>query len=108
MLNDSKFERIKTKVLALGPIVPGTLRKVYLRCGKKNCRCRTSRKSHWHGPYFFWDRKEGKKLSSRSIPSELVRLIREWIDNRRELDQIISRMLKQGMKIATDQLKSSK
>ena len=108
MLNDPKFEEIKTKILALGPIVPGTLRKVYLRCGKKNCRCQTNRKDHWHGPYSFWDRKEDKKLSSRSIPPELVCLIRGWIENRRKLDRIISQMLKQGMNIATEKLKSSK
>ena len=53
MLNNPEFEKLRTAILALGPVVPGTLRKVYVRCGKKNCRCQIGRKSYWHGPYFF-------------------------------------------------------
>ena len=104
MLHDTEYEKFKASILALGPIVPGTLRKVYLRCGNKNCHCKADNRKNWHGPYTFWDRKEGKKLSSRSIPSKQVHVIRGWIYNRRDLMRIVRRMLKHGVKMA-DQIK---
>ncbi len=100
MLNDTEYIKLKNSIIALGPVLPGTLRTVYLRCGDKKCRCKTKDKSQWHGPYSFWDRKDGKQLSSRSISLETAQLLREWINNRRELNGIVRKMLKQGMKMA--------
>src|SRR5579863_3262285 len=107
MSNDAAYEGLKDSILALGPVLPGTIRKVYLRCGKKNCHCQSNDKKQWHGPYSFWDRKEGKKLSSRSIPSNQVKLFQDMIDKRRELERIVRQMLKHGTTMA-EQLKSSK
>ena len=106
MLNDLQYEQLKKTIHSLGPVLPGTLRTVYLRCGKKNCRCQSDEKSRWHGPYLFWDRKEGKKLSSRSIPAGSVKIIRSWIKNRRILERIVSKMLQQGVKVASQIYKS--
>jgi hypothetical protein len=107
MSNDPEYERLKESILALGPVLPGTIRKVYLRCGKKNCRCQSTDKKQWHGPYSFWDRKEGKRLTSRSIPSDQVELIQSGINKRRELERIMRQMLNHGIKMA-EGLKPSK
>jgi len=98
-MSEDQYQKLKEKILNLGPVVPGHLREVYLRCGRKNCRCHTKRKTDWHGPYIFWDRHDGKKLASRSIPAEQVELIRHWIDNRRKLDRIVWEMQQQGLKM---------
>lgn len=107
MLSDAEYEGLKNSILALGPVLPGTIRKVFLRCGKKNCHCQSNDKKQWHGPYSFWDRKEDKHLSSRSIPSKQVKLFQAWIDKRRELERIVQQMLDHGVTMA-EQLKSSK
>lgn len=107
MLDDSEYERLKDSILTLGPVLPGTIRKVFLRCGKKNCHCQSNDKRHWHGPYYFWDRKEGKRLSSRSISPKQVKLIQGWINKRRELERIVRQMLDHGVAMA-EGLKSSK
>jgi len=101
MLNDAEYIKLKKLVLGLGPVLPGTLRTVYLRCGSKNCRCKTKDKSQWHGPYSFWDRKDGKKLASRSVSLETAQILRVWIKNRREFSRIFNKMLTQGMKMAS-------
>jgi hypothetical protein len=107
MLSDSEYEGLKNSILALGPVLPGTIRKVYLRCGKKNCHCQSNDKKQWHGPYSFWDRKDDKHLSSRSIPADQVKLFQGWINKRRELERIVQQMLNHGVAMA-QQLKSSK
>ena len=107
MLNDAEYMKLKNSILALGPVLPGTLRTVRLRCNSKNCHCQTKDKNQWHGPYSYWDRKDGKQLSSRSVSFETVQLLRAWIKNRRELNRIVRKMLQQGMKMAS-QLNASK
>ena len=106
MLND-EYGELKALILRIGPVVPGHLREVYLRCGRKNCRCRSIQKKNWHGPYIFWDRHDGKKLASRSIPPEHAQAIRSWINNRKKLDCIVLRMHQCGLRMA-DQLQKFK
>jgi hypothetical protein len=108
MLNDPEYEKLKKTIHSLGPVLPGTLRTVYLRCGKKNCRCQSDKKNRWHGPYSFWDRKEGKRLSSRSLTAESAKAIRGWIKNRRLLERIVSKMLEHGVKVTSQIYKSKK
>lgn len=106
--NQKKYEQFKKAIIALGTVIPGTLRTVYLRCGKTNCRCQTGKKVHRHGPYSFWDRKEGKRLSSRSISTETVDVVQDWIKNRRVLEDIVRQMLRHGTKVANEQINISK
>jgi hypothetical protein len=108
MFNNPQYEQFKKTILSLGPVIPGTLRTVYLRCGKKNCRCQTGKKKYRHGPYSFWDRKEGKRLSSRSIPSEMVEAIQDWIKNRRGLENTARQMLQHGVKVADKRIDIAK
>jgi len=107
MLNGPQHDEFKKKILSLGFVIPGTLRTVYLRCGKKNCRCQTGKKEHRHGPYSFWDRKEGGRLSSRSISTEMVKVLQHWINNRRGLENIVRQMLQQGVKVANKKINTS-
>ena len=38
------FNRLKKKIQNFGLIIPGTIRTVYLRCGKENCKCQQGEK----------------------------------------------------------------
>lgn len=101
MLKDAEYEQFKKNILSLGPVLPGTLRTVYLRCGKKNCRCQEGDEKKWHGPYLFWDRKEEGRLSSRSVSGTSIKIIRGWINNRKILERIVYQMLQHGVKRAS-------
>ena len=103
---DDEYGKLKALILKIGPVVPGHLREVRLRCGRKNCRCRSSQKKNWHGPYVFWDRRDGKKLTSRSLPTEHVRVIQSWLNNRKNLERIVLRMNRCGLRMV-DQIKRS-
>jgi hypothetical protein len=102
---DAEYENLKASLMSLGPVVPGRLREVYLRCGKKNCRCWTDKKD-WHGPYVFWDRTDGKRLASRSVNMDHAKILRCWIRNRKEFERIVRAIYKRGLWMA-DRLKKS-
>lgn len=95
------YESLKRKVLSIGLVIPGTLREMYHRCGKSYCMCMQS-EEHRHGPYFLWDRKVGGKLASKSIPKEDVPLYKEWMENRKKLDEVVAEMIICGYQHATE------
>jgi len=96
----NELELLKQKLLATGLAIPGTLRETYHRCGKEYCQCMISDK-HRHGPYFLWDRRVQGKLAAKSIPKEDVPLYTEWIENRIQLNDTVTKMIECGNKYAT-------
>lgn|SRR3989338_2898077 len=100
MTPQEKYLELKKKIMDLGIVIPGTVRKVTLRCGNAGCHCRESKKNR-HGPYLFWDRKKKGKLSSRSIDETCLDQFQQGIKNRRELETIIRKMLALGLEIAS-------
>lgn len=81
--------------------IPGRVRSVLMKCGKDNCPCRDDLDKR-HGPYFFWDRKVNGKLSSLSIPKELVPSFEKWIRNRKKLEATVVKVLDLSQKIASE------
>lgn len=52
MIEDNEdVKRIKSKLLELGPVLPGSLSKQWNVCGKPGCRCKDPEKPKKHGPY---------------------------------------------------------
>jgi hypothetical protein len=47
-----KIEAIKQKLLALGPLHPGSVSRQYQVCGNPACRCLHPTKPQKHGPYY--------------------------------------------------------
>jgi hypothetical protein len=48
---DEQILQIKQRLLALGPIHPGSLSRQYQVCGKSGCKCHDPEKPKLHGPY---------------------------------------------------------
>ena len=57
------------------PLIKGTLIRVYIRCGKRNCRCLKGKK---HLAYYLSSKEKGK-THLLYIPKELLKDIREAI-----------------------------
>lgn len=94
-----ELEVIKTRLTDFDLALPGTVRRIFLKCGKPVCACRKD-KSARHGPYFLWDRKVGARLSSMSIDSEDLPLLKRWIENRRKLEEHLLKVLSLSQAIA--------
>ena len=43
---------IKTKLLGLGPVLPGSLGKQWNVCGTPGCKCKDPKQPRRHGPYY--------------------------------------------------------
>ncbi len=96
-----KHENLKKRIANVGIVIPGTIRETYLQCGRQNCRCQKS-KEHFHGPYFLWDRRVEGKLSSKSLPKELIPIYQEWIKNRHLLEKIVQELINNGKDYASN------
>ena len=84
---EARIETLKHELLRLGDLRPGTLSEQYNVCGKAGCRCKAD-PPILHGPYYLWTRKVAGKTTSRLVTAEQADQYRQWIANRRTLDEI--------------------
>lgn len=49
---EAVVSRIKTRMLELGPVLPGSLSKQWNVCGSPGCRCKDPKRPRRHGPYY--------------------------------------------------------
>jgi hypothetical protein len=61
--------------------------KPYTACGKAACRCHADPPQR-HGPYYQYSRKVAGKTVSPLVTAEQADQYRQWIANRRTLDEI--------------------
>lgn len=67
-----------------GPILPGSIAVVWIRCGKKNCLCHKDPEQK-HGPYYQWSGIIDGKRTSRMIPSKMLKECQTRIRNYEKL-----------------------
>ena len=48
----SEVERIKARIMKLGPVLPGSLSKQWNVCGSPGCKCKDPKHPRRHGPYY--------------------------------------------------------
>jgi hypothetical protein len=83
--------KILAKITRIGPILPGTLNTVMNRCGKPRCACHGD-PPRLHGPYITWTRKLAGKTVTRRLTPEQADRYRPWLENNRQLRQLISEL----------------
>jgi Family of unknown function (DUF6788) len=84
---ERRYRELKKRLQGLGFAVAGTITERYTMCGKANCRCHADPPQR-HGPYYQYSRKVAGKTTSRLITAEQADQYRQWIANRRTLDEI--------------------
>jgi hypothetical protein len=99
---NKKYKCLLQRVAQIGIAIPGTIRKVYLKCGKQNCCCMTGIERDRHGPYYFWDRKVNGRLTSLSIAKKDLALYKQYISNRKVLEKITTEILEVGCNLLTN------
>ena len=90
---ERRYRALTAKLTDVGFISPGSLVVRETSCGKQGCRCQADPPRR-HGPYHQWSRAVAGKTQSRRLTEPEARLYREWIANRRHLEQIITEMEK--------------
>jgi len=84
---ERRYRELKKRLQSLGFAVAGTITERYTVCGKASCRCHADPPQR-HGPYYQYSRKVAGKTVSRLITAEQADQYRQWIANRRTLDEI--------------------
>lgn len=84
-------EELTAELATIGFISPGSVVSRYTSCGKPGCRCQADPPQR-HGPYYQWSRAVAGKTVSRRLNETEAELYRNWIANRRRLEQIIAQM----------------
>lgn len=92
---ESQLNDLKKQITELGLPIPGSIQTMYLRCGKKNCRCHKA-KDQRHGPYYLWYRRVNGKTTTQSIAEEDAPLYRMWIGNREKMDALVQKIVSMG------------
>jgi hypothetical protein len=94
-----QYARARAELADLGYLLQGSVTERRLACGKARCACTTDLQA-WHGPYLQWSRKKGgRTVSTYLLPAQAV-LCRQWIQNNRKLEKIITKMRELSRRVA--------
>jgi hypothetical protein len=84
------YEAAKVRLAEVGFTCEGSLVERYTTCNNPRCRCADP--AQRHGPYWQLSWKHGGRTVSRIISADQAELYREWIANRRRLQEILTAM----------------
>ena len=90
---ERRYQALTAKLTDVGFISPGSVVVRETSCGKQGCRCQADPPRR-HGPYHQWSRAVAGKTRSRRLTEPEADLYRQWIANRRHLEQIVTEMEK--------------
>jgi hypothetical protein len=90
------LKSVQDELCDIGFVLPGSIVKRFMRCGREGCSCQTDPKAV-HGPYYDWSRKvNGKTVSTRLTEKEATLLIK-WIDDKNRLYGLVTKMERIGL-----------
>jgi hypothetical protein len=86
-----RYQAVQDQLRELDFAVPGSVIERYTVCGAPRCRCHDDPPLR-HGPYFQYTRKLAGKTLTHRLTAEQAQRYREWIANRRKLDELTAEM----------------
>jgi hypothetical protein len=95
----AEYDQLKETFLQLGYILQGSVTERYMECGKPSCSCRDD-PARRHGPYYQWSRKIRAKTESTYLSAEQAKICGEWIQNHRQMEELMRRMQKISRRVA--------
>ncbi len=89
---ERQIEKIKSEVVALGDLRPGSLSKQYNVCGNPRCRCKASPPQK-HGPYYQLSFTRNGKSSSRFVRRDEVTAVKQHVKNYNRLRELVDQWI---------------
>ena len=96
---EARYAGLKRALIPIGYILPGTVIKRWMPCGKPSCRCASGPRHH-HGPYYQWSLALRGKPITRRLAVEHAKSYQEWTENNRKVRRILSKMRQTSMQAA--------
>ena len=100
-------ESIKTQIVELGDLRPGSLKDRFRKCGKPNCHC-AEPGDVGHGPSWSLTHGEKGKTVTKVIPAALVPQTREQLAEYQRLRGLTRELVKVNEKICDARIRSEK
>ena len=82
------IEKLKKKILRLGPMLPGSISEQYNVCGKAGCKCKRTVIPIKHGPYYQLSFTLAGKSSSLFINKNDLKLARRRVKTFKDFKQL--------------------
>ncbi len=88
---ERSYRQLAQRISDIGYIAAGSITHRYTRCATTGCRCHADPPQP-HGPYWQWTAKIDGKTVTRRLSETEARYYQQWIDNDRQLRELIERM----------------
>jgi hypothetical protein len=90
---NEKVERIRRRLINLGPILPGSIGEQWNVCGTAGCKCKDPVKPKKHGPYYQLSFSVGGRSSSLFIRKEDLLEARKRVRNFQEFKKLTTELI---------------
>lgn len=104
---ESRIQKIKQEIAALGPLRPGTLSQQFNVCGKPHCRCKANPPQK-HGPYYQLSFTWQGKSSTHFVRREHLQTVEEQLRNYKKLRELVDTWATLGMELSHLQLQQER
>ncbi len=102
---EQHLSQIKSKLMGLGPLHPGSLSRRYNVCGKPGCWCNARPTPRRHGPYYKVSYVFRGRFKSRFDPRQEVKEVRAELANYKRLRKLTEAWLGLALRLATEKRK---
>jgi hypothetical protein len=97
--------RLRAAIVAVlddtGFVLPGSLTRREVRCGRPNCRCHDD-PPRLHGPYWSWTRKVRAKTVTKLLSDEQVEDYRPWMEASKRLRDLVHQLEELSVAVVDD------
>jgi hypothetical protein len=103
MKEEQQVQKIKKQLLALGPMLPGSLSEQWNVCGTSGCKCKDAHKPVRHGPYYQLSFSVKGKSSTLFVRPEEVAETRRRIRRYQRFKELVMALTQAYVDLAREQ-----
>ena len=105
---EMQIHTVKTALLALGPMRPGSLSRQYNVCGNPHCRCKAKVHPHKHGPYYQLSYVHRGQHTTQFIRRESLAAVKRQLANFKQFRKLTDQWVTLALQHALLSLKLSR
>ena len=102
---EQQIAQVKSQLMGLGALHPGSLSRQYNVCGKPGCRCKARPKPRRHGPYYKVSYVFGGRFTSRFVPRQQVKAVRAELANYQRLRKLTASWVELALRLVKEKRK---
>ncbi len=97
------IENINSELMALGPMLPGSISEQWNVCGKAGCRCKDPNEPQRHGPYYQLSFTIGGKSSTMFVKKEDLSEVRRRIEKYKRFKDLTVELIRAYVELAREE-----